>query len=245
MADLEENLRRFPFISPQRTVIAGALLLLAIALPAAAYFQSAGPSPAETESDGQAGAMEYLSEIGFGVEYGSAAPVLHKWTQDVRIKVHGSPTEVDRQTIEQVVAELNAMVGEINLQLVDEAANLDVYFSPEYQFSDIEPTYVPTNLGFFRVWFDGEGGIQKGRVLIASDGATQTERIHLIREELTQSLGLFKDSWEHSDSIFYEGWTTTDRYGSLDEATIRLLYQPQLEPGMNRSQVRSIYLPTD
>jgi len=159
--------------------------------------------------------------------------------------VHGSPTEVDRQTIEQVVAELNSMVGEIKLELVDEAANLDVYFSPEYQFSDIEPTYVPTNLGFFRVWFDGEGSIKRGRVLIASDGATQVERIHLIREELTQSLGLFKDSWEHSDSIFYEGWTTTDKYGPLDEATIRLLYQPQLEPGMNRSQVRSLFLPTD
>ncbi len=235
---------RIPFISPRRTVIAGALALLAIALPAAAFFRPAAPVPEDTESDRQAGAMEYLSEIGFGVEYGSAAPVLHKWTQDVRIKVHGSPTEVDQQTIEQVVAELNSMVGEINLELVDDAANLDVYFSPEYQFSDIEPTYVPTNLGFFRVWFDGEGGIQQGRVLIASDGATQVERIHLIHEELAQSLGLFKDSWEHSDSIFYEGWTTTDRYSPLDEATIRLLYQPQLEPGMNRNQARSLYPPT-
>ena len=56
---------------------------------------------------------------------------------------------------------------------------------------------------------------------------------------------MFKDSWLHSDSIFYEGWTTTDKYWALDEATIRLLYQPQLEPGMNRSQVRSLYPPTD
>ena len=56
---------------------------------------------------------------------------------------------------------------------------------------------------------------------------------------------MFKDSWQYSDSIFYEGWTTTDKYGPLDEATIRLLYQPQLEPGMNQSQVRSLYSPTD
>ena len=101
------------------------------------------------------------------------------------------------------------------------------------------------NLGFFRVWFDGEGVIQQGRILIAADGTTQAERNHLIREEFTQSFGLFKDSWEHSDSIFYEGWTTTDKYGSLDEATIRLLYQPQLEPGMNRTEVRDLYPPTD
>ena len=137
------------------------------------------------------------------------------------------------------------MVGDINLELVDEAGNLEVYFSPESHFSDIEPAYVPKNLGFFRVWFDGEGVIQRGKVLIATDSTTQPERTHMIREELTQSLGLFKDSWEHSDSIFYEGWTTTDKYGPLDEATIRLLYQPQLVPGMDRNQVRSLYPPTD
>ena len=56
---------------------------------------------------------------------------------------------------------------------------------------------------------------------------------------------MFKDSWLHSDRIFYEGWTTTDKYGPLDEATIRLLYQPQLVPGMNRSQVRSLDSPAD
>ena len=95
------------------------------------------------------------------------------------------------------------------------------------------------------VLFDGEGVIQRGKVLIATDSTTQPERTHMIREELTQSLGLFKDSWEHSDSIFYEGWTTTDKYGPLDEATIRLLYQPQLVPGMDRNQVRSLYPPTD
>ena len=95
------------------------------------------------------------------------------------------------------------------------------------------------------MWFDEEGVIKQGRVLIAADVTTQAERTHLIRKELTQSLGLFKDSWEHSDSIFYKGWTTTDKYWPLDEATIRLLYQPQLEPGMNLSQVRSLYPPTN
>ena len=236
---------RFRLINPPRAVIAGALVLLAFALSAAAYFRPAGPAPADIQSDRQAGAVEYLSEIGFGVEYGSAAPVLHKWAQDVRIEVHGSPTEADLQTLEQVVLDLNAIVGEINLELVDEKANLEVYFSPESHFSAIEPAYVPVNLGFFRVWFDGEGVIQQAKVLIAADGTTQAERTHMIREELTQSLGLFKDSWEHSDSIFYEGWTTTDKYGPLDEATIRLLYQTQLAPGMTRNQVLSLYPPTD
>ena len=86
---MEQKLSRFPLISPPRAVLAGVLVLLAIALPA------------DIEYDWQAGAVEYLSEIGFGVEYGSGAPVLHKWAQDVMIEVHGSPTKADLQTLEQ------------------------------------------------------------------------------------------------------------------------------------------------
>ena len=95
LADMERKLSRFPLISPPRAVLAGALVLLAFALPAAAFFGPARPVPSDTGSDQGAGAMEYLSEFGFGVEYGSATPVIHKWTQDVKIEVHGSPTEAD------------------------------------------------------------------------------------------------------------------------------------------------------
>ena len=162
-----------------------------------------------------------------------------------RFKVHGTPTEADRQTLEQVVSELNSLVGQINLELVDEAANLEVYFSPRSHFFDIEPAYSPTNLGFSYAQFERDGAIQQGIVLIATDGTTQAERNHLIRAQLSQSLGFYNHSWKHSDSIFYKKGLTTEKYSPLDKATIRLLYQPQLEPGINLSQVRSLYPPTD
>ena len=59
--------------------------------------------------------------------------------------------------------------------------------------------------------------------MVASEGITQQERSHLIREEITQSLGLFRDSWRYPDSIFYQGWTATGEYASIDGPTIRLL----------------------
>jgi len=72
--------------------------------------------------------------------------------------------------------------------------------------------------------------------LIASQGITQQERSHLIREELTQSLGLFQDSWRYPGSIFYQGWTDITEYSDLDRATIRLLYDSRLAPGMAPSE---------
>jgi hypothetical protein len=47
---------------------------------------------------------------------------------------------------------------------------------------------------------------------------------HLLREELTQSLGLTNDSWKYPESIFYQGWTTTTTYTEMDKRLIDLLY---------------------
>ena len=47
---------------------------------------------------------------------------------------------------------------------------------------------------------------------------------HLLREELTQSLGLFNDSWDYPESIFYQCWTTTTEYAPIDRELIDMLY---------------------
>ena len=185
-------------------------------------------------------AIDYLAEVGFGVEYGSSSTVLHKWTEDVNLRIYGSPTPADVATLTQVVSELNELIQGIELTLNDGPADLEVYFVPEAQFQSIEPDYIPVNYGFFRVWWDHEGAIYRGRILVASEGVTQPERSHLIREEITQSLGLFRDSWNYPDSIFYQGWTATGEYASIDGPTIRLLYQPQLLPGMTQLKVRNL-----
>ncbi len=185
-------------------------------------------------------AIDYLTEVGFGVEYGSSSTVLHKWTEDVNLRIYGSPTPADVAALTQVVSELNQLISGIELTLNDGPADLEVHFAPESQFESIEPHYIPVNYGFFRVWWDHEGAIYQGRILVASEGITQQERSHLIREEVTQSLGLFRDSWNYPDSIFYQGWTATGEYASIDGPTIRLLYQPQLLPGMTKLEVRKL-----
>ena len=205
-------------------------------------------------------AFGYLSEVGFGAEYGSSLPVLHKWTEDVNLRIYGSPTPSDIATLTQVVSELNELIGGIKLTLDDgygdgwsagsrpgsrpgsndSPGDLEVHFAPESQFQNIEPHYIPVNYGFFRVWWDHQGAIYRGRILVASEDITQEERSHLIREEVTQSMGLFQDSWNYPDSIFYQGWTATGEYATIDRPTIRLLYQPQLLPGMTRLQVSAL-----
>ena len=111
-----------------------------------------------------------------------------------------------------------------------------VYFVPEDRFSLYEPHYVPTNYGFFWTKWNSEGEIYKATVLVSSDKITQQERSHLIREELTQSLGLLNDSHKYPDSIFYQKWTSVQRFSTVDKTIIAMMYSKHILPNMTQSQ---------
>jgi hypothetical protein len=183
--------------------------------------------------------LEYFFEIAFGAEYGSTTPILHKWASDIRIKINGLPTIDDTNTLNQVINELNSLMGGISLSIVSDNPNTEIYFTTMDQFPSIEPNYVPGNWGFIWTWWDSSDNINKARILISIDKPNQQERSHLIREELTQCIGLMKDSSRYQESIFYEGWTDTVSYAPIDSTIISLLYDSRLKSGMTQDQVKS------
>lgn len=186
--------------------------------------------------------ISYFTEIALQSEYGVTNSQVRKWNGPVRIKVIGSPTAADRQALQAIIAELNRLAPAISIEVTDQNANVDLYFVPESQFRRYEPNYQPTNLGFFWTWGNGNT-IDRARILISTTGVTQAERSHLLREELTQALGLMQDSWRDPKSIFYQGWTATNEYTDLDRAVIEILYRPEIKAGMTRSQVLSVLQP--
>ena len=65
--------------------------------------------------------------------------------------------------------------------------------------------------------------------MIDSSRISQRARNHLITEEITQSLGLMKDSDEYINSIFYQGYTYSQSLTPLDRDVVELLYN--YDPG--------------
>lgn len=180
--------------------------------------------------------QNYFYEIAFDAEYGGNQRI-HKWTTPLTITIQGMPTQKDRATLKQVVAELEALTG-LSIKYGNHG-NVSLYFVPSSQFNTIEPNYRPGNIGFFWTrWEDHR--ITEATILIASKGITQQERSHLIREELTQALGLMKDSNRYPDSIFYADWTKTQSYSRRDKTVIRTLYSPYIRAGMTRSRVEQV-----
>jgi hypothetical protein len=91
------------------------------------------------------------------------------------------------------------------------------------------------------VWWNQKLEIQRARILISTTGINQRERSHLIREELTQSLGLMNDADTYRDSTFYQGWTDTQEFTMLDRDLIRMLYDARVRAGMTRDRVRQLF----
>ena len=185
--------------------------------------------------------IDYFTEIALGVEFGDDVPVIKKWTNDIRIKINGEPTDFDLQTINNIISDLNKLIAGIKIKQVDKKENLTITFAPESNFTTIDPNYVPTNYGFFwALWHDDYFVIYAASILISSADITQQERSHLIREELTQSLGLMNDSNKYNDSIFYQEWTDLTELSEIDKAVIKLLYHKKIKPGMSKDQVLNI-----
>ena len=199
------------------------------------------PTPMPTSTP-TTGALDYFLEIVLGSEFGDSNPIVHKWLTDPSIEVHGNPTTDDMDTLAQMISELNDLVDGIRLELVQDSANVNIYFEPQSKFPSILSDYVPGNHGFFWMWWRNSGEIVKAQILIASDQTLSQEiRSHLIREELTQALGMAKDSYSYPGSIFYQEWSTVTKYSDIDREVIRLLYSDDVAVGMTRDDILALF----
>jgi hypothetical protein len=195
-------------------------------------------------SDGGGGAytsdeaISYFLEIALGSEFGNSEQVIRKWEGRVRIAVYGNPTQEDEKTLQLILEELEVLAPALDIGFAEYGSvpNIEFYFVPEPEFRSYEPNYRPRNMGFFWVWWD-DHVINRARILIASEDIDQQARSHLIREELTQALGLMQDSDRYPDSVFFSKWTKTTEYSEIDRNVIALLYRPDIRSGMTRQQV--------
>ncbi len=133
-----------------------------------------------------------------------------------------------------------AMLFPMFSSAAEQPADIDIHFVPQNQFATYVSGYVPGNIGFFCLHWNGTGACTRATVLIACDVTNQAERVHAIREELTQAMGLMEDSWTYPDSMFYQGWTPGVQYAEIDKTLIRMLYRTDIRPNMTSQQAHAV-----
>ncbi len=156
------------------------------------------------------------------------APV-HKWTKDVNLYLYGHYSHFHKTQVIEVVKELNRLIYPRKINLVKDPkwANSFMYFGSiaDYNKNPLSPAHLNGKyLGHFHI-LTYRQEIQKAYIFVNTKDAGLKRQKHVIREEITQSLGFINDSYEYPDSIFYQLYSENDQFSEMDKRIIRLLYQ--------------------
>ena len=178
--------------------------------------------------------IAYFSEIAFGAERGHGDPHICKWTSDIRLQIHGTPAPEDLEVLHGVVDELNVLIQGVRIEFVEEAPTVEVHFVSQAELDAF--TRRPCHcLGIAVTRYDVAREIRGAQVYILTTAPLQ-KRMHAIREEITQMLGLMVDSYTYPESIFYQDRSEVTEYAEIDAKVIEMLYRPEVVPGMTREQ---------
>jgi Protein of unknown function (DUF2927) len=182
---------------------------------------------------------DYFAEIAFGTEYGSSQVLIHKWSERVTVRVSGNPRMEDIQLVQSLITEINSVVNIPLLKFIPDEAKLEIYILPAREFRNYEPNYVAGNDGFGWLHWSSSGNIYKATILI-DETLEPPFRQHIIREELTQVLGLANDSFRYEDSIFYQPYTFVTGYSPIDRTVMEMLYRCDVLSGTSYDQLPPI-----
>lgn len=170
-------------------------------------------------------AKEYFKEIALKTEFEGDRKSTFVWKTDMKIFVDGQKPEYLISELKKIIAELNSIIDPINIKIVSNKSesNYVVYFGSHTNFKTkykvAFPQRLENNWGYFEV------STNSGKMYVdLNRNSDEESHKHLLREELTQSLGLFNDSWSYPESIFYQGWTTTTEFAPIDRELIDMLY---------------------
>ena len=190
--------------------------------------------------------IAYFKDIALGFEFGNASSITRKWNSEMRIFIGGEPNAELIEELESINTEINELVTDgFRVSVVNDSlqSNYYIFFGSGDDYTEIYPglsNFVQTNLGLFSVSWNGQNQLTSGHMYVDIVRANSTAQKHLLREELTQSLGLAKDSPLYSESIFQSSWTTTTEYALIDRDLIRLLYHPEMSAGLDENQVDEV-----
>ena len=172
-------------------------------------------------------ARNYFHEIAKKSEYHGDKNIA-RWKSDMKIYVMGQKPDYLMVELDRIVYELNELINPIEIEIVDseEGSNFVIVMDSKEVYNDFDPysrEYTDHNWGMF-ITSGGEELTSGSMYVDVVRCKSEEGQKHLLREELTQSLGLGNDSYDFPESIFYQKWTTTTEYAPIDRELIQMLY---------------------
>lgn len=209
--------------------------------------QGCSPEKAEPElTSYQKEVIIYFNKVALGFEFGGASPITRKWVDDMMLFAGGEKTKDLSEELDKIVSEINELATDgFEISVVNDSllSNFYLYLGSGEEYARKYPgeaNLVGSNFGLFSVSWDGHNNLNRGHMYVDIYRAQGDAQKHLLREELTQSLGLARDATDYPESIFQQSWTTTTTYAPIDKDLIRLLYHPKMKSGFDEMKTDQV-----
>lgn len=189
----------------------------------------------------------YFNEVCLDSEFiNSGDPSLvQKWTVPISYVLQGDYTEMDEAiviTFEEWLKRVDGFPG-ISPAESPDAWNLRICFCTAGELVAIMGPDFENMDGAVTFWYDNDE-IYDGVICCRTD-LSQHLRNSVLLEELYNSLGPIQDTTLRPDSIIYQEYSENQWLSPMDELILKLLYHPDILPGMNAAEceqvIRSLY----
>jgi hypothetical protein len=165
--------------------------------------------------------LTYFSLIAFGNDLGTLSPTIHKWNQPVvHVKIVTPCTAAEKQEVQRILADLNAICNSTKFLLDPEKPNLgthpdlNIHFVPIQDIPKLFKGHDGSANGTFGFSTTMCGEITSAKVAVANNMTFSGHEESVLREEIAQSIGLPKDTDRYPKSVF-----SSDRQIIIDEKT--------------------------
>lgn len=185
--------------------------------------------------------LNHFLNVALGTEYGSGFQVTQKWTSEMNIFIGGRPNDELLSELVLIKDEINTLVTDgFSINIVNDSlqSNFYLFFGPPSEYTHLFPeqsSYIQDNQdGLFHINMNNKFEIVSGHMFVNIDITDSERKKHILREELTQSLGLSNDV-AYPRSIFHFEISSLTSYHRIDKEIIRLLYHSNMRPGLDRN----------
>lgn len=165
---------------------------------------------------------------------------LSRWHTDVVFYIEGNPETYMINEVDKVINELNSIIKTINIRRtsIKSESNVPIFFGSQDDFiqrnnikNKSQINFIKNSSGYAITGFKPGDYIGKfnnltSALVLVDITIIKSKKLtkHIIREEITQSLGFSCDTWNQPNSIFYEGSSKVTEYSKMDIDIINILY---------------------
>ena len=178
----------------------------------------------------------YFTTVGFGHEHNSSGDYTYKFLDDtITFKIIGHPSNDNFRFLFKTIDTLNATLEFNHLVFEPDTSkptSISIYFWTDDEWKKNMPDrYYVGCWGCVIPRFYNNKILTKMDVVLLTDKSTPYEQKSTIIQEITQVLGIFKDSEYERHTVFSDNINDTC-YGPMDLACVKILYNSGLQPGV-------------